>query len=166
VLSGCLRQTHAPEGRGVGQNAHVGEALVPYDGGVRVVLHEDRQTLGDDRLSRLVPVIGMGVGDDHGVDRQKLWQGRGQRDQRIAKMAHRRSGEAREGALVGQHGVHQKTNPGIVDPQCGVADLGHCGAARAGDGRLEGRGRSRSDDGGADQHLATRWCEGIHGIHS
>ena len=94
----------AEEGR-VGHDRQVAESLAAQQRGVTIVLHVDRFVFGDQLRRGAIPVIVMGMGDDHRVGIQQRVDVNGEFDRRVTTFGIRRAGKARISPLRGQHRV-------------------------------------------------------------
>ena len=88
------------------------------------MLDEHRQGFRDRGDRRRVPVIVMGVGDDHRVNVDNFIAGKRQLNQRIAQFAARGARKTRPGAFVRQHRIDEKSFPGVVNNLGRITDVG------------------------------------------
>ena len=88
------------------------------------MLDEHRQGFRDRGDRRRVPVIVMGMGDDHRINVDNFIAGKRQLNQRIAQLAARSARKTWPGALVSQHRVDEKSFPGVVNPLGRITDVG------------------------------------------
>lgn len=88
-----------------GHDRQVGKSLAAQQRGIAIILHVDRLAFGDQLNGVLIPVIGMGMGDDHRVSIQKRLNVNGKLDHRVANISPRRAGKTRISAFWRQHWV-------------------------------------------------------------
>ena len=100
-----FRYPDITKGGCVGHDRQVAKPLAAQQRGVAVVLHVDRFIFGDQLRRGAIPVIVMGMGDDHRVGVQQRVDVNGEFDRRVAAFGMGRAGEARISALRSQHRV-------------------------------------------------------------
>ncbi|MDT4882341.1 hypothetical protein FQZ97_1182840 [compost metagenome] len=135
MLAAGLAQSHPAELGFLAEDAHILETLGANGLGVGSVLHEQRQILGQQLLRRIVPMVEMGMGDDHRIDTlDQVVGGKRKLDQGIAQITAIGVLESRVAAFFGQHGIDKEGGIGVADLYRGIADLLHLyrGAGRGG----------------------------------
>ena len=134
LAGGGFQQAHAGKFAVCRQQADILETLAAQQRAVGFVLDEHRQGFRDRGDRRLVPVIVMGMGDDHRVNVDDFIAGKRQRHQRVAQLAARGARKTRPGALVRQHRIDQKLFPGVFNNLGRVTDMGdvHVGVPQGG----------------------------------
>ena len=100
-----LRNSNLAKGGLVGHDRQVAKPLAAQQRGVAVILYVDRFVFGDQFRRGAIPVIVMGMGDDHRVGVQQRVDVNGEFDRRVAAFGMGRAREARISALWGQHRV-------------------------------------------------------------
>ena len=107
---------------------------IPDHCAVAEMLREYGQA-GRDRLGgRLVPMVGVRMGDDHRIDIDDLLQRPWQPYRRVAQMRVGGAGKARPRLLGRQHRVDQEAGTAIFNDERRIANLGDFHASILGEG--------------------------------
>ena len=124
LAGGGFQQTHAGKFAVCRQQAQILKSLAAQQRGVGLMLDEHRQGFRDRGDRRRVPVIVMGMGDDHRINVDNFIAGKRQLNQRIAQFAARGARKTRPGAFVRQHRIDEKSFPGVVNNLGRITDVG------------------------------------------
>src|SRR3990167_2405365 len=124
MLTFGFGQRDAFEARGLTEYVDIMEADGLDNQGIRLVLYIDGQRLGEQCLCCLIPVIWMGVRHDDGIYRKNVFHRRHKLNCRVLEMVVGGAGESWVGVFWRQHRVHEESFTGVLNNECGVANLG------------------------------------------
>ena len=123
MLTGGLVQSDPVERRLRLQYPHLPETGRTDQRGILLMLRKYRRILGQQALCGLIPMIGVGMGDQHRVGMQQAVDVDREIDPRVAQVGVQRALEPRVSATRRQKRVDQERFAGVVEQQGGVANL-------------------------------------------